>query len=270
LLRVYRGVYQARSAPSSFEQTVLAATLASAGLASHGTAAKLLGLSDEPPDAVHVVVPATNGRRVPGVRVHRASLKVAERSKVGAVPVTSVGRTLVDIAGSERERTLAVAVDRALGRRSTTIERLRPTVEDERFDRRRGIHILRRIVSDRYAYGASESVLEVDMIELLREFGLPAPRRQLRARVNGRSVRFDLAYEEPLLAIELDGRIPHTDLETWQRDHDRHNAVALGGVPVVRFTWHDVHERRVYVACTVAAALGLRPASWKRTVRHSS
>ncbi len=263
LARSHPGVLRAPSALVSFEQRVLAAILGSGGVASYGTAAKLLGLLDDAPDVVHVTVPLKNGRRILGVRTHRSELEASDLGRIGGVAVTAVGRTLVDIAGTISERDLTLAVDRALNRRSTSIDRLDAFVRKDRFDRRRSIHVLRKIVTDRSEHGTPESALEVDMIHLLREFGLPEPRRQVKARLNGRSVRFDLAYEDPLLAIELDGRIPHTNLDTWQRDHDRHNAVMLGGVPTVRFTWHDVHERRVYVACTVAAVLGLRPASWK-------
>jgi len=264
---VHRRVYRAPSAPRTFEQGALAACLAFGddAVASHTTAARLLKLRDDDPCGFDVTVPLGRGRQPKGVRPHRSTLRRTDRARIGSTPVTTAGRTLVDLAGGSTDRDIAIGVDRALRRRLTTIERLSSYVSESRFDRRGRIDVLRRIVDDRLRHGITESELELDMIDLLREYGLPEPTRQLKSRVNGRLVRFDLAYEDPILVIELDGQTPHSEFDTWQRDHDRHNAVELAGVRTLRFTWWDVHQRRGYAAMTVAEGLGLRPASWKRT-----
>jgi very-short-patch-repair endonuclease len=80
--------------------------------------------------------------------------------------------------------------------------------------------------------------------------------------VSGRRVRFDLAYPDARLAIELKGRAPHWGADRWQRDNDRENAVELGGWRMLPFTWRDVNERPNYVVLTIAAKLRLRPARW--------
>jgi very-short-patch-repair endonuclease len=120
---------------------------------------------------------------------------------------------------------------------------------------------LRDIVRDRAGFGIPESVLETLALRLLKRFGLPSPVRQHETSVSGRFVRFDLAYPEMRIAIELDGRSAHA--ARWQSDHDRDNATELAAWRLLRFTWDDITQRPLYVAVSIAEALGLDPARWK-------
>ena len=103
------------------------------------------------------------------------------------------------------------------------------------------------------------------MLALLRRFRLPEAARQFVTVVAGRNVRFDLAYPDARVAIELEGRAPHWGRERWQSDHRRDNCTELGGWRKLGFTWWDVTQNELYVAMTVAGALGLRPISWRRS-----
>ncbi len=261
LLRVHARVYRSPSAPETFEQKVLAACLATGGIASDLTAAMVFGAIDRTDGRPHVNV--DQNRRVPNIVVHRAKLDRQDRTHYGSIPVTSIPRTLVDLAASLERRALAEAVDRMLRRKLVSAERLDRIVIDDRFDRAKGIRMLREIIRDRLRSGYSDSVLEADAFEVLREFNLPLPERGFGVRVKGRPVVFDLAYPDARLAIELDGKAPHTELPTWQRDHNRHNAVELDDEwRALHFTWWDVHDTPVYFVATVADGLGLRPRKW--------
>jgi very-short-patch-repair endonuclease len=100
------------------------------------------------------------------------------------------------------------------------------------------------------------------MVELLRCFRLPPLVRQHKIMVGGRRVRFDLAYPEKHIVVELEGWEGHSGRDRWQSDHDRHNAVELAEWRTLQFTWTDVTQRPYYVAFTIAEKLGLRPARW--------
>jgi very-short-patch-repair endonuclease len=265
LLRLHRRVYRARSAPASLAQSLVAACLAcgEGTVASHLSAAMIFELIDPVTAPVHVTVPASRNPRLAEIVVHRAHLSTSDRSRFGVVPVTAIPRTLVDLAANLSERELAEAADRALRRKLVSMSRLEAAVRDSGFDRFRGVGGLRRIVADRSQRGVPGSVLEADMLALLRDFGLPAPMRQFETKATGRTVIFDFAYPDQRVGIELDGRLPHTQFDTWQRDHNRHNAVELGGWRTLRFTWWDVQDAQLYVALTVADALGLRPVRWR-------
>jgi predicted transcriptional regulator of viral defense system len=104
LLRVRRGIYRLVHFPAGEHEELVIVWLWSgqAGVLSHETALRLHGLSDALPAQVHLTLPAawTQRRfRVPeGVVLHHADIEPTARSWAGPVPITSVPRTLNDLA----------------------------------------------------------------------------------------------------------------------------------------------------------------------------
>jgi hypothetical protein len=264
LVTVHRGVYRTPGSAVSPGQRALAACLAcgTGSVASHRTAAGLWVLTEPVERVVEVTVSTRRCPRPDGVVVHRSPLAASERTRVGVVPLTSVWRTLRDLAGVLSPEQLEAAVDEAFRRKLVTPHRLLDYLRRPEVRRLPGIGGLRDLARDR-CDGVPESVLESRALRVIRTFGLPAPVRQFEARVRGRKVRFDFAYPDHHVAVELDGRAPHWGRDRWQSDHDRQNATELAGWRVLGFTWWDVTERPIYVAVAIAEALGLRPARWK-------
>ncbi|HLY32932.1 MAG TPA: DUF559 domain-containing protein, partial [Jatrophihabitantaceae bacterium] len=58
----------------------------------------------------------------------------------------------------------------------------------------------------------------------------------------------DVAIPDLKIAIEVDGMAYHVDVERFQRDRTRQNALVALGWTVLRFTWSDLTERPDYVA----------------------
>jgi len=104
VVRVRRGIYRLVHFPSSEHDELVVTWLWSErqGVFSHQTALALHELSDALPSKIHLSVPAswTSRRlRVPkGVIVHHMDVAKSDRSWFGAVPATSVSRTLADCA----------------------------------------------------------------------------------------------------------------------------------------------------------------------------
>ncbi|MDH5676707.1 MAG: type IV toxin-antitoxin system AbiEi family antitoxin domain-containing protein [Myxococcales bacterium] len=104
MLRVRRGIYRLVHFPAGEHEELVAVWLWSerAGVLSHETALALHGLSDALPAQVHLTLPTAWKKRrfrVPaGVVLHHADVEPAERIWAGAVPSTSVTRTLNDLA----------------------------------------------------------------------------------------------------------------------------------------------------------------------------
>jgi predicted transcriptional regulator of viral defense system len=102
--RVRRGVYRLTHFPAGEHEEFAVVWLWSerAGVYSHETALFLHGLSDALPSRIHLTLPEDWRRRrlrIPeGVATHFAALAGADHSWVGPVPVTGIGRTLVDCA----------------------------------------------------------------------------------------------------------------------------------------------------------------------------
>src|SRR2546428_5667998 len=95
---------------------------------SHAAAASLHELLPRHGNPVHLTVAVTTGATVFGARVHRTrSIDKRDIAMVGPVPVTSVGRTIVDLARSSSEGRLRWLVDRALVSNVASIPELAET-----------------------------------------------------------------------------------------------------------------------------------------------
>lgn len=125
LERLARGVYRVVYLPLHRHQDVILACLWVGGsaVASHETALTVYGLTDSMPAVVHVTAPTRFRGKRGGVTIHRELLPDADRASRNDVPVTSVPRTLYDVAG--RDWNLAgQALREALDRGETSTRRI--------------------------------------------------------------------------------------------------------------------------------------------------
>lgn len=127
ILRVRRGIYRLVHFPAGEHEELVTVWLWSeqAGVLSHETALGLHGLSDALPAQVHLTLPAPWKKRrfrVPeGVVLHHADVEPKERAWAGPVPITSVARTLNDLATTGLSpELLSQAAQQALRRGLTT------------------------------------------------------------------------------------------------------------------------------------------------------
>src|SRR5512142_2662041 len=103
--RLYHAVFLIGPAPPTPMARARAAAMSCDAVVSHRTAAALLGLLPERSDEVHVTVAARNPKSRAGVRVHRtAAFGPGEVTKMRGIPVTSVARTICDLAATESRR----------------------------------------------------------------------------------------------------------------------------------------------------------------------
>jgi predicted transcriptional regulator of viral defense system len=123
ITRVRRGVYRIVHFPAGEHEDLATLWLWSdkAGVFSHETALMLHNLSDALPRKVHLTLPTawTKRRlRVPkSVLIHHADVPRSELIEIGAVPVTSVLRTLCDcVAAHVSPEFVEVAVRQARAR----------------------------------------------------------------------------------------------------------------------------------------------------------
>jgi hypothetical protein len=255
LVPLFVGVYRLRGAPETWKQRVMAACLASGGVASHRSAARLWGLTDF--EEVDVTVTRPRAPKPRGVRVHRLEdLEPRWITRREGIPVTDPVRLFVDLGAVEPLGVVAALLDRALGRRLVTVAAIRDARDAVARKGRAGCGVIRPLLDERIDLPAPACVLEARMASLLRRHGLPTPEaeRVVRAR-DGRFVgRVDFAYPALELAIEVDGYEAHSSLGTFQADRARQNDLVALGWTVLRFTWSDVQVRAPHVAMTVERA----------------
>ncbi|MGH2829757.1 MAG: DUF559 domain-containing protein [Actinomycetota bacterium] len=188
-----------------------------------------------------------------GLVIHRvASLPLAHVASHQGLPVTSVARTLVDVATIVGPSTLELAYESARRRGLVTGDQIEDVLR-RLGGRRRGRAAIRRLLEELPAK-ATESALETLVWQLFREQGLPLPARQLEIRdpTGAFVARVDFAYPEARLVIEADGRRYHSLDPDWNRDRRRQNELTRLGWTVYRVTWRDVWNRAIAVAAEIA------------------
>jgi predicted transcriptional regulator of viral defense system len=128
--RVRRGLYRIQGYPTAEHDDMREAWMAVGGdgaLLSHDSALALLDLSDNIPDAVHVLVPRRRRglRRPPGVVLHtRPDSEDIPTVWRDGLPLTAPARTLFDVAERLQPEQLSMAVGQALRRGLLTADQL--------------------------------------------------------------------------------------------------------------------------------------------------
>jgi very-short-patch-repair endonuclease len=169
-------------------------------------------------------------------------LDPVEVRRRGPFRVTSIERTLLDFAATSAADNLETALDSALNRGLTAIPRLRNYI-DRRAERgRRGMAMLREMVTIRDPRCApNQSPLETKLARLLRESMLPTPCPQfVVTSTKGFVAKLDFAYPDLRLAIEALGWEYHGGRLRWKRDLNRLNQLTNLGWRTLLFTWSDV------------------------------
>lgn len=138
LERLQRGIYRVTRFPDSGREredlVVLWLWSDSKGVFSHETALRLHGLSDVLPSRVHLCLPASWRERQlsppPGTHLAFADVPTADRSFIGAIPVTRPARTINDVAMVSGDAIVVeAAVRQAIQRSLVSPGELLPAVE---------------------------------------------------------------------------------------------------------------------------------------------
>ena len=180
-------------------------------------------------------------RRARGHHVHHPmALARADVTTLDGIPVTTVARTLIDLAGCVEPHVLEEALDDALRRGLVRVAQLRRRLDASGRAGRRGTRLLGEMIEVRAGNGrVPESVFETRLSRVLRAAGLPAP--VLQHGVG--KYRLDFAYPALHVAIEADGFRWHSSRARWDRDIERRNALAVLGWTVIHVTWPQLQHK---------------------------
>jgi len=174
-------------------------------------------------------------RRAPGVRTCRVRrLDPRDVTTYRAIPVTTVPRTVVDLARELAPDELARVVHEAGIRYRVTPEAIESVLA--RRPNSRGAPELRRVL--RGEVRVTLSRLEDRFLELLGEERLPLPDTNCRA--GGR--RVDCRWPQQRLTVELDGYRYHSSRHAWEQDRRRERDARARGDDFRRYTYGDVFE----------------------------
>lgn len=215
---------------------------------------------------VHLTrIGASGGRSAPGRIVHTAALGPGEIVKVDGIRVTSIIRTLIDVACTASFNSTVVAADAALHRGWVAAPMLETAVTSTMH--RRGAAAARRAL--KFADGRSESPGESLTRVTMDQLGLPPPLLQIRIySPNGTFLgRVDLGYPDLGVLFEFDGLVkyrkplrPGQDAaEIVIQEKLREERIRDMGYVIVRFVWAELADpAAMHAKITAGLARGRR------------
>jgi hypothetical protein len=244
---LHRGVYAVGHRVLTVEGRWMAATLATAGVLSHVSAASAWEML-RADGAIHVTVAGDAGRqRRAGVRVHRSTtIDPDDITAHRAIAITTPVRTVLDVAATLTGRRLEQLLDRA--------ERLIDFAELQRrltaHPTRPGSPALQEVLSH-YTLGSTvtRSELEELFLGLCDDHGLPRP--EVNTRIEG--MECDFVWRDARLIVEVDGFAFHRS--RFAADRERDVVLKLAGWEVLRFAHEHVTRRSAWVAGAVRRRL---------------
>jgi very-short-patch-repair endonuclease len=248
LWRVHQGVYAIGRPTLTLHGRFIAAVLSCGpGAAlSHIAAGVLLDLLEERGPRIDVTVPRGGQRRRRGALIiHRAALPDADVTTKHGIPVTTLARTLVDLADVLPRRRLERVLDEAAYLRLDVTD-LQPRPG------RRGSGTLAEALRRHDAGNTrTRSDLEERMLGLLHRFRLPAP--EVNSSVEGYTV--DFLWREQGLIVETDGWAAHGTRSAFERDRRRDADLLAAGWRVLRTSYERLEREPEWVAERIADAL---------------
>ena len=250
LHRVHEGVYAVGHRALTPFGLLVAAVLAAGPLAvlSHHAAAFLWGIAEPVPPPVDLIVPGRARRSTTALRSHRHALAPGETARRHGLPVTTVARTLLDLAAVVPPARHERLVGEAFAQRLVTRAQLLAVLEAH--PHTPGAGPLRTALE--VAGEDTRSALERRFLRLVRDAGLPAP--EVNPRLG--EWRPDLVWSDRRVVVELDGHAAHSS--PWAHDRDRRKDLALrrAGYTVLRFSARQVRREPLAVLTDVVRALG--------------
>ena len=277
MVRLRRGVYAPTQQADVFAEhrrriQAAAIDVHDSSVFSHTSAAVLHGL----PVPLESLREVTMTRRTPGhgdhsdlLRVRRTAIHDDEVTRIAGLPVTTLSRTVTDLARTSSFGWGLAAVDAALGRGLK-----RDFLQDElgRYPRLHGVRQARRVLAlgDGRAESPAESLSRFHMLRA----GIPTPELQFEIfDTNGEFVaRTDFGWPEHGLVGEVDGRIKYRELlspgqsvaDVVMAEKRREQRIRACGYWIVRWGWQEANDQAALTALLNAGFASTSPVWFAR------
>jgi very-short-patch-repair endonuclease len=251
--RIHHGVYGVGSRRLTRPGRWMAAVLAHgpSAVLSHHAALALWGLRPYGRSAVDVTVPARGRRNSDRIAVHNVrATDPRDCTRRAGIPVTTVARTLLDVAEIARPQELRHAVEAA--GRCELLDMREIDALIARSPGRRGIPALRAAIADLIGpIPWTRSELERQFLALVREAGLPQP--QCNVLVEGELV--DAVWPHARLIVELDSWGFHRGRAQFESDRRRDARLLVASYRSTRLTQRRLTGDRRTVIAELSALL---------------
>jgi Protein of unknown function (DUF559) len=263
LIRLYPGGYAVGHPPITQEAHWLAAVLAcgDGAVLSHRSAAALHGIRQTSSPRIHITARSRRGYTLENVVVHRATtLQPVDRDEIRAIPVTSLPRTIIDLATCVPESALEYAIHTAERRRKLTPADLRQALA-----RLRGVNgtaAIARIVGrpGHDLDARTRSRWELRFLEICRTHRIPMPRvnEWIPLDIAAGGLEVDFSWPDHRLAVEVDEEAGHSTIRARKNDPQRDAALRAAGWRVLRVAEADFQDTRAIAARVRSSILASR------------
>jgi very-short-patch-repair endonuclease len=254
--RLHAGAYALGRRSISREGRWMAAVSASGpnAILSHWSAAALWMLRPNSRERIDITVPHRS-RSNDLIRRHISKVPEDERTVEQGIPVTSVPRTIFDLAATE-----PVDVVENLLREMEYLElRDRLSLWDllERYPGKRGSRKVRAALNrlKEEPPGRKRSPLEERFAPFLSQHRLPLPRFNDPITVGGKHYEVDCHWPGTEQIVELDGWGSHKTRSAFREDRARDRRLRVAGYSVTRITWNELDDEPEAIAADLRALL---------------
>ncbi len=233
----------------------MAAVLAcgSRAVLSHRSAAALWGLRDAGSGPIEITAPS-KARSRRALRRHCARLPADEMTAHAGIPVTSVPRTIFDLAAVARPEAVESALRQAEYLRRYDQLSLWDLVG--RYPGQRGIRSVRAALARRAETpGRTRKRFEELFLAFLDHYRLPRPQFNAWLTVNGHRFQVDCLWPDRREIVEVDSWQAHGTRSAFRSDRQRDRTLRVAGYHVTRVTWHQLDDEPAALAADLRALL---------------
>jgi very-short-patch-repair endonuclease len=253
---LHRGVYLVGHGVVPREGRWLAAVLAvgEGAVLSHWSAAALWMIRPNSRSVIDITAPRKS-RSWDGIRRHHKALPEDEVTVEEGIPVTTVPRTIFDLAATEPTDVVESMLREMEFRQ--LYDRLSLRDLGERYPGRRGVRKVRAALEriKEEPSGRKRSPLEERFAPFLRRHRLPQPRFNDWITVGGKRFQVDCHWPGTGEIVELDGWAGHGTRSAFRDDRARDRILRVAGYSVTRLTWSQLEDEPEAIAANLRALL---------------
>jgi len=236
----------------------LAAVLASGpdAVLSHWSAAALWAIRPSSRTVIDVTDPVKS-RTWDGIRRHHKALPADEITVREGIPVTTVPRTIFDLAAAEPLEVVKAMLREAEFRELH--DRLSLWNLVERYPGRRGIRKVRAALEALKDEPVDErkSRFEQRFAPFLARHDLPRSRYNQWILIGDKRFQVDCLWPDQHQIVELDGWEGHKTRTAFREDRARDRRLRVAGYGVTRLTWNQLEDEPTVIASDLRVLLGI-------------
>lgn len=258
LLTLYPGVYAVGHRALTRHSRFMAAVLSCGpdAVLSHRSAAVLWRIRDDWGGAIEVTTRQKAHSRGP-IRRHSSRLPADELTVEDGIPVTTVPRTVLDLAAVSPPEAVEAALRQAEYLRLSDPLSLPDLLA--RHPGRRGARAVRTALERRgETAGRTRSRFEERFVAFLDRQDLPRPQFNAPLAAAGRDYVVDCLWPGARLIAELDGWEAHGIRSAFREDRARDRRLAVAGYRTTRITWDQLDDEAAVLAADLRDLLNIQ------------